>query len=129
MRFSRNLLSKSPAKRSARAALLECNEGARRTLCGLSIAAALLTASCGASSVPPIEKHHIHGVIQSLDAKDHTATIKHQKIEGFMDAMTMEFPVKSDKEFTALRVGETIDGTVFVQDTNFWVGEIQEVKH
>jgi Fe2+ transport system protein B len=29
------LLSKSPAKRSARAALLECNEGARRTLCGL----------------------------------------------------------------------------------------------
>ena len=95
---------------------------------GLGVAAALLTAGCGVGSVPPIEKHHIHGVVLSLDAKDHTARIKHQKIEGFMDAMTMEFPVKSEKEFGALRVGETIDGTVFVQDTNFWVGEIQEAK-
>lgn len=46
----------------------------------LILAAALVTAACGVSSVPPIEKHHIHGVIQSLDAKDHTATIKHQNI-------------------------------------------------
>jgi Cu/Ag efflux protein CusF len=94
----------------------------------LILAAALVTAACGVSSVPPIEKHHIHGVIQSLDAKDHTATIKHQNIEGFMAAMTMEFPVKNDKEFSALRVGETIDGTVFVQDTNYWVGDIKEAK-
>ncbi len=55
----------------------------------LAIAAAVLAGGCGVSSVPGISKHHIHGVIQSLDAKDHTATIKHQKIEGFMDAMTM----------------------------------------
>jgi hypothetical protein len=34
--LAQSLLSKSPAKRSARAALLECNEGARRTLCGLA---------------------------------------------------------------------------------------------
>jgi protein SCO1/2 len=94
----------------------------------LALAAALLTAGCGVSSVPGISKHHIHGVIQSLDAKDHTATIRHHKIEGFMDAMTMEFPVRNDKEFAALRVGETIDGTVFVQDTNYWVGDIQEAK-
>ncbi len=96
----------------------------------LAIAAALLTltAACGVSAVPAITKHHIHGVIQSLDAKDHTATIKHQNIEGFMSAMTMEFPIKNDKEFSALRVGETIDGTVFVQDTNYWVGDIKEVK-
>lgn len=96
---------------------------------GWAVAAAILTAACGSvSKVPPVEKHHIHGVIQSLDAKDHTATIKHQTIEGFMDAMTMEFPVKDAREFGALRVGETIDGTVFVQDTNYWVGDIKEAK-
>jgi Cu/Ag efflux protein CusF len=92
------------------------------------VAALITTGACGIGAVPPIEKHHIHGVVQRLDAKDHTALIKHQKIEGFMDAMTMEFPVKDEKEFNALKVGETIDGTVFVQDTNYWVGEIKESK-
>jgi Cu/Ag efflux protein CusF len=92
------------------------------------IAAALLHMACGVGAAPPIEKHPIHGVIRGLDAKAHTATIQHQKIVDFMGAMTMEYPVKDDKEFSALRVGETIDGTVFVQDTNFWIGDIREAK-
>jgi len=94
----------------------------------LVIAAAIFTAACGVSSVPPAEPHHIHGVIERLDAQNRTALIKHGKIEGFMDAMTMEFPIKDEKQFDALRLGETIDGTVFVQDTNFWVGDIKESK-
>ena len=90
----------------------------------LVFAAVLLTAACGVGPVPAIQKHHIHGVVLSLNANDHTATIKHQKIEGFMEAMTMEYPIRDKKAFDALRVGETIDGTVFVQDTNFWVGDL-----
>ena len=70
----------------------------------------------------------MHGVIQSVDAGAKTVTVKHDKIEGFMGAMTMEYPVKDPGELASLRKGETIDATVFVQDADFWLGEIKEKK-
>ena len=96
----------------------------------LAIFSALAFTSCTAPAEKrgAIESHHIHGVIQSLDAGIKTATIKHGDIQGFMSAMTMEFPVKDAAAFQKLHVGETIDGTVFVQDSDFWVGDIREVK-
>jgi Cu/Ag efflux protein CusF len=54
----------------------------------------------------------------------HIARIKHQKVEGWMEAMTMEFPVRDETEFHALHTGDQIEATVFVQDTDFWIGEI-----
>jgi protein SCO1/2 len=92
------------------------------------VAAGLLTilaAACGIGKVPPIERYYLQGVVQSLDTRNHTATIKHHEIKGFMDAMTMEFPVKDPREFAKLRTGEQIAATVFVQDTNFWIGEVK----
>lgn len=86
---------------------------------------------CGVVKTEPkaeIKKYRLHGVVQSLDGTAKSATIKHQKIVGFMDAMTMEFPVKDAGEYAALRKSETIDATVFVQDLDYWVGEIREVK-
>jgi len=50
-----------------------------------------------------------------------------QKIEGWMDAMTMEYPVKNDADYQILRPGQHIQATVFVQGMNFWIGEIREV--
>jgi protein SCO1/2 len=95
------------------------------------LAVALIPVACGRkqeANTAPVQKYHLHGVVQQLDPKAHSATIKHQKIEGFMDAMTMEFPVKEQAEFTKLRTGETIDATVFVQDDSFWIGETRESK-
>jgi len=60
-----------------------------------------------------------------LEAGDKLATIRHKKIEGYMDAMTMTFPIQDPQEFGALQVGNCIDGTVFVQGDNLWVGEIK----
>jgi Cu/Ag efflux protein CusF len=95
------------------------------------LAIAFVPVACGRkqeANTAPVQKYHLHGVIQQLDPKAHSATIKHQKIEGFMDAMTMEFPVKDQAEFAKLRTGETIDATVFVQDDSFWIGETRESK-
>ena len=89
----------------------------------------LLAASCATSpNKEPVTRHQLHGVIQNIDPSAQTVTVKHDKIEGFMGAMTMEYPVKDAHELKDLQRGETIDGIVFVQDTDFWLGEIKEKK-
>jgi protein SCO1/2 len=95
------------------------------TLLGLC----LTVGACSREKTPPAEevKHYtIHGQIVRLDAKDKLATIKHQKIEGWMGAMTMDFPVRDEKEFSALHEGDKIDGTVFVQGLDYWVGDFKK---
>jgi len=86
------------------------------------LAAALLTCSCARQT--PERRYTIHGEIVSLDAEGNIAKIKHQAIEGWMGAMTMEFPVRSGQEFKALKEGDCITATVLVRDLNFSVGEI-----
>ena len=70
----------------------------------------VMLAGCSRQSAPVEEVKHysIHGQIVRLDEKDKLATIKHQKIEGFMGAMTMDFPVRDDKEFSSLHEGDKI---------------------
>jgi Cu/Ag efflux protein CusF len=74
----------------------------------------------------PVKRYALHGEVLRLDAQGKIAAIKHQKIGDWMEAMTMEFPVKDQPEFDKLRTGEKINATVFVQGNTYWVGEIQE---
>jgi Cu/Ag efflux protein CusF len=71
------------------------------------------------------KKYQLHGVVVRLDQQLHTATIKHAPIVGWMEAMTMEFPVPSKEEFAQLHVGQTISATVFVRDLDYHIGEIR----
>jgi Cu/Ag efflux protein CusF len=77
---------------------------------------------------PPLNRYSIHGEVMRLEPDGKLATIRHQKIEGYMEAMTMTFPVKDPQEYGALQVGNCIDGTVFVQGDNLWVGEIKHTN-
>jgi Cu/Ag efflux protein CusF len=77
---------------------------------------------------PPLNRFSIHGEVMRLEPADKLATIRHQKIEGYMGAMTMTFPVKDPREFGELQIGNCIDGTVFVQGENLWVGEIKHLS-
>ena len=71
------------------------------------------------------KKYQLHGVVVRLDQQEHTATIKHEEIKGWMEAMTMEFPVPSKEEFGRLSRGQTIRATVFVRDLDYHIGDIQ----
>ena len=51
--------------------------------------------------------------------------IKGDKIEGWMEAMTMEYPVKDDNEYQKLLAGDQIRATVYVRDSGYWIGEIR----
>ena len=98
-------------------------EMTRRILLLWAVAGVLVGCSSGERAQP---KHYMmQGQIKSLDPAAKTANIDAGKIEGWMEAMTMDFPVKDEADFAKLHAGETIRATVFVQGLQYWVGNVQ----
>jgi Cu/Ag efflux protein CusF len=72
---------------------------------------------CGPTSKSAAEVRHYHltGRITALNAKDQTASVDQAAIPDWMEAMTMEYPIKSKSEFNTLHVGDKIQATVNVR--------------
>jgi|SRR5579862_4054704 len=88
-----------------------------------------------ASKDETLKTYALHGEVLRLDPQGKIAAIKHQAIGDWMPPMTMEFPVKDQKDFDALHAGEKINATVYVKSavrdgapvtTEFWVGNVHE---
>ena len=95
--------------------------------------AIMLTSGCAkkadnppkaADNTPPT-RYQMRGEVLRLDPSLHIAVIKGEKIEGWMEAMTMEYPIRDLQEFQKLKAGDKIQATVFVKGDDYWVGEIQ----
>jgi hypothetical protein len=63
-----------------------------------------------------------------LDQKTNLASIASEKVSGWMDAMTMEFPVENKREYLALHKGEKITATINVSSEGFWLTNVKERK-
>ncbi len=85
-----------------------------------------LLTSCGTpKSTTAPKEYHLQGEVISLDVALQTAKIKHGPIEGWMEAMTMEFPVRGPSQYEKLAVGKRISATVYVTEDSFWIANIQ----
>jgi Cu/Ag efflux protein CusF len=84
-------------------------------------------AGCGAS--PPAKHYAMQGQIKNLDPTSHSATISAGKIGDWMEAMTMEYPVKPDADFQKLHVGDRIQATVVVNDLKYFVTDVTVVPN
>lgn len=87
------------------------------------------TAACSQRAVSydygePKNRYKIHGQIVRLRPENRIAVVKHEKIEGWMEAMTMEFPVPDAAEYAKLKQGSWIRATVCVNDLYFWLTDI-----
>ncbi len=67
----------------------------------------------------------MRGEVLRLDPANQLATIKHEAIQGWMGAMTMDYLIKDKPEFSKLKSGERITAKVYVQGDDFWVGDIK----
>ena len=94
-----------------------------------ALAVSFGTASCSSApksqaSAEPVKKYQLKGQVTGVDAANHTAKINGEKVEGWMEPMTMDYPVKDDTEFKKLAAGQSITATVYVQGTEYWIGDI-----
>jgi len=84
---------------------------------------ALALVGCGSKDTS--KRYPMDGQIVSLDANTKSAMIAAGPIGDWMDAMTMEYPVKPDSEFAKLHVGDKIHATVVVkQPSGYYVTDV-----
>jgi Cu/Ag efflux protein CusF len=93
-----------------------------RRIC-LVLLAALVLAGCGSTGGGE-KRYQFDGAILALDPASKTATIQAGKIGDWMDAMTMEYPIRPDAEFAKLHVGDKIHATAVVKDPSYYVTDI-----
>ena len=67
------------------------------------------------ASQKDIKTFAIRGKIVSVDAKRGTILLKHEAVPGFMDAMTMSYPLKDPTVASELHPGDTITATLLVR--------------
>jgi cytochrome c-type biogenesis protein CcmH/NrfF len=105
----------------SRTRAVNLSEAALIVACLLSLSSCTTRQPVSASE----KRYQLHGQIVRLDPSSHLAVIKGDKIEGWMEAMTMEYPVKDDNEYQKLLAGDQIRATVYVRDSGYWIGEIR----
>jgi len=103
----------------------------KKALFFLTAAVVLMAALAGCSqpaAAPTAapKEFQVMGEVLKLDPAAQTANLKAGKIEGWMEAMTMDFPIKDKQEFAKLKVGEKIQAKVLVQGPDFWLAGIAE---
>jgi Cu/Ag efflux protein CusF len=96
----------------------------RRIAALLPLLLVMMLAGC-AQKAALAKRYPMQGEVKALDASAHTATLAAGKIDGWMEAMTMEYPVKPDAEFQKLHVGDKIEATVMVSDPGYYVTDIK----
>jgi len=87
----------------------------------------LASVACSSSQTRP-KQYAMTGVVVRISQSENLATIKTDKIPGWMDAMTMEYPVENKTEYLSLRKGEKITATVNVTGEGYWLTNVKESK-
>ncbi len=69
-----------------------------------------------------MRRYTLHGKVVSVDIANKTANISNEKIEGWMEPMTMEYPVPDPAK---LHVGDPVTATVVVTDLGYKLENIK----
>ncbi len=73
----------------------------------------------------PLRRYPLKGVIVSVDAARSSISVAHEAVPGFMEAMTMAFPVREAREvLVILRPGDKIEATLVVEGSRYWIEKI-----
>lgn len=76
--------------------------------------ALLIAAACLGQSAPAKKSFQFHGKVESVSPDG--ITVNGDKVEGWMDAMTMKYKVDDPKILKKVKVGDEITATVYEGD-------------
>lgn len=80
-------------------------------------AAALLTAAiCLAQAVPAKKALTFHGKVEAVNEAAKSLKVNGEKVEGWMDALTMDYKVDDPAILKKLKAGDQIMATVYEGD-------------
>jgi len=92
---------------------------------GLVLLLALSPAACRQSAKPDAQntrRFSLRGVVREVDATRSQVTVEHEAIAGYMQGMTMPFPVRDDPQILKLlRPGDRIEATLVVEKDRYWL--------
>src|SRR6059036_2101911 len=89
----------------------------------LVLLALLFVASCR-HPTPYVKTFSVRGIAVELKPETKTALIRHERISGYMNAMTMPFKVQDTNELTQLRAGDQIRFRLLVSEDESWIDHI-----
>jgi protein SCO1 len=103
--------------------------GAATTMLGVM---AFIFAGCQPDSSTPSpvatnQTYAVRGVIQQIPPDRRHVTIKHEKIPGYMAAMTMDFSVKDTNSLAGYAPGDEITFSLVVTETDDWIEKLKKV--
>jgi Cu/Ag efflux protein CusF len=72
------------------------------------------------------QRYKLKGKIVSVERTLRLATVEHEAIEGYMEAMTMSFPLKDARMAETLKPGDLIQATLVVAATGgqWWLEKV-----
>src|SRR5579859_128422 len=77
----------------------------------------------------PQAKHYpLHGTIMSVDKLGHELIVDHDAIPGFMEAMTMPYPVSDNAMLEQVGLGDEIRGEIAVAKDHIEIDKLEVVK-
>lgn len=76
-------------------------------------------AACGKKAEPqgPAKHYQVTGTIVSINQKEQSASIDAAEIPGYMEAMTMDYPIAHENDLQKLHPGDHVTGTLDVYES------------
>jgi protein SCO1 len=85
-------------------------------------------AACKHQEDANVKRYHLIGKVVAIDARGSSVVVDHQAIPGFMDAMTMAYPVRDVRILKPLEVGDEITADVVVASDGAYLDNIVVTK-
>ena len=84
---------------------------------------ALILAGCA----KPPQTFEVKGVVQEVLPESKKVRIAHEKIPGYMEAMTMSFDVREARELTGLQPGDSVAFRMVVTKDDGWIEQVRKL--
>ena len=89
---------------------------AMRFLAATALLCMLAATSAFAQANAKKKSYTLHGKIEAVKGSEKKVTVKHDKIEGYIGAMTMDYKVADDAMLNKLKPGDEITATLYEDD-------------
>jgi len=84
---------------------------------------AMVLVGCGPKT------YETRGVVKELKDDGKAAVIQHEKIPGYMEAMTMSFDVRDTNELSRVHVGDTVSFRMLVTEKDGWIDRVRVLSN